>query len=95
MWVAGIIQGRLCKGRQQRVCQRCGAGLRLAPPKTSHGDRARKNSANWPGVGTLADPNGQVFYNTKKFNNCAYAVGFPIRELASFGRLKILIFSTR
>jgi hypothetical protein len=46
-------------------------------------------------LGTLADPNGQVFYNTKKINNCAYAVGFPIRELACFGRLKILIFSTR
>jgi hypothetical protein len=61
----------------------------------SHGDKSRKTSANWPGAGTLADPNGQVFCNIKKFNNCACAVGFPIRDLASFGRLKILIFSTR
>ena len=62
-----------------RFCQRCGAGLRLAPPKTSHGDRSRQTSANWPGVSTQTDPNGQAFDNTKYCKNCVYAVGFPIR----------------
>ena len=52
----------------------------FAPPKTSHGDRSRKTSANWPGAIIQTDPNGQVFDNPHGWNNCAYAVEFPIRE---------------
>jgi hypothetical protein len=42
---------------QKRFCQRCGAGLRLAPPKTGQTDKSnRQTSGDWPAVSIQDDP---------------------------------------
>jgi hypothetical protein len=67
---------------RQRFCQRCGAGLRLAPPKTGQPDKSQATGLPLASKQTQCEAwdAKTLCWDAKILDHtCSHAVEFPIR----------------
>ena len=68
---------------RQRFCQRCAAGLRLAPPKTGQPDKSQATGLPLASKQTQCEAwDAKILCWDAKIldHTCSHAVGFPIRS---------------